>query len=143
MNKVVELTLCIVFLPLLCLAQVELIVVPTNPVVRVYEPVIFEVAIQNASSTEISGLFILSGAYHGFEIDITKSGNWRPDRFHNAVMREMMVNDVLFQPVVMKRERGSLSTFACCITGDLISSFLMRRGNTLFSSGFCGTPTSV
>ncbi len=102
MNKILELTLCIVLLPLVCLAQVELFVAPTNPVVRVHEPVIFKVAVQNVSSADISGLFILSGAYHGFEIDIVKTDNGRPDRFHNAVMREMMAYDVLFQPVVMK-----------------------------------------
>lgn len=92
-------------------AQVTLAVMPTNSVVHVYAPVTFEVAVQNLSTSEISGIFILNGAYHGFEIDIVKIDNGSSFRFYNALMRDALADDIMFNPVVLKPGEKVVGTY--------------------------------
>ncbi len=88
--------------PILGLAQVELIVVPTNVTIHVAEPVGFEVAVRNRGDSAVSGLFILSGRYDGFSIEVRKMGDTKSECFANAMMWEGTKDDTMFQPVTLK-----------------------------------------
>lgn len=88
--------------PVLGLAQVELMAVPTNVTIHVAEPVSFEVAARNRGDSPVSGFFILSGRYDGFSIEVRKMGDTKSERFANAVMWEGTKDDMMFQPVTLK-----------------------------------------
>lgn len=114
MNKVVLAIGMLMAYPLVGLAQVELSVVPTNACIHVAEAVSFKVSVRNTGASDISGLFILGGAYQGFEIDIEKHGNGPKDRFYNAATREMIAYDIMLQTVTLKSSE-SVSASYCLL----------------------------
>jgi hypothetical protein len=113
-------------LPLVALAQVDLSVVPTNACIHVCEPVSFKVSVQNKGASDISGIFILGGAYQGFEIDIEKLGNGSKDRFYNAQMREMIAYDMMLQPVTLKAGEA--------VSGNYCFLYNVHKGSFVFET---------
>lgn len=100
----------LVAFPALGLAQVELVAMPTNVIIHVVDPVVFEVAARNCGNSPISGVFILNGRYDGFSIEVRKVGDTKSERFANAVVWEGTKDDMMFQPVTLKpREELSVN----------------------------------
>ena len=126
MNMVILAIGMLMALPLVGFAQVELSVVPTNACIHVAEAVSFKVTVRNTGASDISGLFILGGAYQGFEIDIEKQGNGPKDRFYNAAMREMIAYDMMLQPVTL-RASESISASYCLL-------YNVRKENYVFET---------
>ena len=106
--------------PALGLAQVELMVAPTNVTIHVAEPVSFEVAARNRRNAPVSGFFLLSGRYDGFSIEVRKMGDTKSQRFVNAVMwrtthtklmRKLQSGNIVILPqevrIFMKKEKTS------------------------------------
>ena len=117
MNMVVLAIGMLIAYPLVGLAQVEMSVVPTNACIHVAEAVSFNVSVRNAGASDISGFFILGGAYQGFEIDIEKLGNGLNERFYNASMQEMIVYDIMPQPVTLNVGESTFASYCLLYNG--------------------------
>jgi hypothetical protein len=115
--------LTIVLVPMLFIeiatAGIELVVAPTNVHIHVCEPVFFKVSVRNNSASDVQGYFLLSGVYHGFEIEIENTSDRTRYFFFNKVMHEVRELDIMFRPIRLGGGESLSQTY--CLLYDVLS----------------------